>query len=87
MDIEVLFKPSFVRQFKILEPELQEEVLEKIEVFRDSKNHKLLKVHKLHGRLARFYSFSVNYKFRIVFNYPDKEKAVLLAIGDHEVYK
>jgi mRNA-degrading endonuclease YafQ of YafQ-DinJ toxin-antitoxin module len=85
--IEIKFKPSFIKKFDVLEKELQEEVLEKIELFKDSKNHEQLKVHKLHGQLKENHSFSVNYKFRIVFNYISKKEVVFLTIGDHEVYK
>ncbi len=85
--MEVYFKPAFVRQFKLLEAELQEEVVEKIEQLKKARNHKQLKVHKLKGRLAGRHSFSVNYKTRIVFDYVSKSEAVLLAVGDHEVYK
>ena len=67
--MEVYFKQTFVRQFKILEEGLQEEVLEKIELFKKPKHHNLLKVHKLKGRLKKYYNFSVNYKTRIVFQY------------------
>ena len=85
--MEVYFKPTFVRQFKILEEGLQDEALEKIELFKKPKHHKYLKVHKLKGQLKQYYSFSVNYKTRIVFQYLSNNKAVLLAVGDHAVYK
>ena len=76
----------FVKKFNRLETALREEVLEKIEMFKDEKNHKQLKVHKLNGVLSGRYSFSVNYKTRVVFSYLSKTEAVLLSIGDHEVY-
>jgi len=87
MMIKVYFKPTFIKQFKRLESALREEVLEKIEMFKDKKNHKQLKAHKLNGVLSGRYSFSVNYKTRIVFSYLSKNEAVLLAVGDHDVYK
>ncbi|MEK7650148.1 MAG: type II toxin-antitoxin system RelE/ParE family toxin [Patescibacteria group bacterium] len=85
--IQVSFKPTFIRQFNALEEELQEEVVEKLELFKNIKNHKQLKVHKLKGRLAGRYSFSVNYQTRIVFIYEKKDAAVFLAVGSHDVYK
>ncbi len=85
--IIVAYKATFVRQFDALEEGLQNEVLEKIELFKNPKNHRQLKVHKLHGPLRDWYGFSVNYKFRIVFSYVTKSEVVLLAIGDHEVYR
>ncbi|HEY4479278.1 MAG TPA: type II toxin-antitoxin system mRNA interferase toxin, RelE/StbE family [Candidatus Paceibacterota bacterium] len=84
--MEIVYKPTFVRQFDKLELTLQEETLEKITLLKNTKNHKLLKVHKLHGPLAGRYSFSVNYKIRIVFSYTGRKEVVLLAIGDHAVY-
>jgi len=84
--MDVSYAPTFVRQFKGLEKNLQEEVIEKIELFCNRKNHRSLKVHKLTGRLAGRFSFSVNYKFRIVFLYLSSRSVVLLAVGDHDVY-
>ena len=83
------YAPNFVRSFNSLETDLQEEVLEKVELFKDSKNHKQLKVHKLKGRLKDRYSFSINYKTRIVFRYISKNKKEIafIAIGNHDVYK
>ena len=84
--MKVHFLPVFVRHLNRLDPKLQQEAIEKIELFKDRKNHDWLKVHRLHGRLAGRYSFYVNYKTRIVFCYLSKNEAVLLAIGDHAVY-
>lgn len=81
------FKPSFVREFKKLPAEIQEEAFERIGLFKVIENHKKLKVHKLKGRLSDFYSFSVTYSHRIVFSYESKTEVVFLAIGDHDIYK
>ena len=83
----IRYKPSFVREFNKLPADLQEEALERIDLFKDVANHKKLKVHKLKGRLADLYSFSVTYSHRIVFNFDSKTAVVFLAIGSHEIYK
>jgi len=85
--MEIFYTPTFVRQFNILEEDLRNEVIERIELFKNKKNHKLLKVHKLKGPLQGRYSFSVNYKTRIVFSYISKNEALLFVVGDHDVYK
>ena len=85
--LTIFFKPTFVRQYQKLEPQLQEEILEKIGLFKNPKNHKRLKVHKLTGQLSDRYSFSVNYKILIVFLYIYKKEAILLALGDHNIYR
>ena len=85
--MKIIYIPQFFRHYKKLPKELQKEVQEKIEFFRKDPNHPFLKVHKLKGHLKRCYSFSVNYRYRIVFKYLSKKEAVLLCVGDHEVYK
>ena len=87
--IQVSFKPSFIKQMNGFEKELADEAVEKIELFKNPKNHQILKVHKLHGRLASCFSFSVDYRIRIVFQYTSRKKneAVLLVIDDHDAYR
>lgn len=82
----VSYKPSFIRKFQRLEDGLRREILEKIELLKDSGNHRILRVHKLHGPLAGLFSFSINYKIRIVFEYLSKKEVVILSVGDHEIY-
>ena len=85
--MEVSYAPQFRRQFKKLPTKLQEEVHEKIELFEDERHHEALHVHKLKGSMEGRFSFSVNYRYRIVFMWEKKNvSAILLAIGDHAVY-
>jgi len=86
MDITIWYRPEFIRLYNKLVSSLQEEVKEKINLFKDRNNHKALKVHKLHGRLRDRYGFSVNYKYRVIFVYVNKKTVALLSVGDHEVY-
>ena len=85
--INFIYAPIFIKQFNKLDKDLKEEVLEKIELFKDKDNHNLLKVHKLHGKFKENYSFYVNYKIRIVFMWIDKNEIGILSIGDHDIYK
>ena len=85
--MKILYKATFIRQFDKLEKDLQDEIIEKIELFKNVSNHKNLKVHKLKGKLCDCYGFSVNYNYRIIFEYIKKDEAHLLSIGDHDIYK
>lgn len=87
MVLNVYFKASFIRRLNALNESLKEEVMEKIGLLKNTDNHRSLKVHKLHGPLAGLFSFSVNYRTRIVFEYVSKKEVALLAIGDHDVYE
>ena len=84
--IDIVVSLQFQRLFRKLHPDLQEEVLEKVERLKDPANHQSLKVHKLHGRLKDRYGFSVNYKIRVIFSYPKKSEALLLHVGNNDVY-
>ncbi len=84
--VEIIYTPTFLKRLMKLENELQEEVFQKVELFKDVNNHKQLRVHKLKGALSEQYSFSVNYKVRIVF-FKDSKKSIFLDIGDHDIYK
>ena len=85
--LTISFKATFVKQIKKLDSALVDEVFEKIELFKNKQNHKALKVHKLHGGFSNCFSFSVNYKTRIVFEYETNDAVIFLAIGDHDLYK
>lgn len=85
--LEIYFKPSFIKSLHKYDDSFVDEIIEKIELFKNPENHKYLKVHKLHGRISGVFSFSVNYKVRIVFKYMSKNEVVFMAISDHEIYK
>ena len=61
---------------------MQEDILEKIELLKDVRNHEKLKVHKLHGRLAKTFAFSVSYELRIIFMYENTKSIIILSFGD-----
>ena len=85
--MKVVFTPAFLRQVKKLPISLQNETIEKTELLKEVRNHKSLRVHKLKGPLMGCYSFSVNYKIRIVFEYISRDEVVFHAIGDHGIYQ
>lgn len=87
MSMKIALTSQFRRMFKKLEDSLQLEALEKISFLEADINLEQLHIHKLKGRLKDRYSFSVNYKTRIVFCYLSKDEVALLAIGSHDIYQ
>ncbi len=85
--MKILYKPSFIKDYNKLPPDLQTEVKEKIQLFHIKDNHHRLKVHKFKGRLKDSYSFSVNYSHRIVFEYESADTVVFMSVGTHDIYK
>lgn len=84
--IAIEYAPAFLRQLNKLSAELQDDAQEKIALFKNRSNHRRLEVHKLKGELAGKWSFSVNYRDRIVFKWLSDNEVGLLAIGDHTIY-
>jgi mRNA-degrading endonuclease YafQ of YafQ-DinJ toxin-antitoxin module len=90
--LKIITSPRLNKSFHKLykyNNQLGEEILEKIEEFRDLKNHRKLKAHKLKSP-EKTYSFSINYKIRIVFEYAKNDIKIIhfLYIGNHdEVYE
>ena len=82
--MHIQYAPTFVRAYKCCPQALKEEIKEKISVFQNPDNHKVLKIHKLKGALSDTFSFSVNYKIRIVFDYGAGDVVILLYVGSHD---
>ena len=80
------FSSRFIRTFRKLQPALQEEIVERVEMLKDPTQHMRLRVHQLNGPLKGVWSFSVNYRVRITFS-KFKKTLVLETVGTHdEVY-
>ena len=84
--MRVIYAPGFVRKFKKLSKDLQEETSEKIELFKEDPTNKQLKTHKLKGKFSELHSFSVNYSYRIIFKIEDDDYH-FLEFGNHDMYK
>ncbi len=77
----------FVRQYKKLSQALQQEVMDKVTLFKEDPSHPFLRTHKLKGKMEGYLSFSVNYEYRIIFQYDTPETIALLAVGSHGIYQ
>ena len=85
--ITVLYTSTFLRQYRKLPMDLQEEIDRAIALFESDPNSPSLKNHKLKEKMKDWRSMSVNYKFRIVFQEDAKGVYAMLAVGDHDIYK
>ncbi len=84
--ITIGFTPEFLRRLKKLAPQLQELAFERINQFKERISHRRLEVHKLHGKYAGFFGFSIDNKYRIMFEWISSNEARLHTIGDHSIY-
>ena len=60
---------------------------EKESIFRKDPFDYRLKTHRLKGGLGELYSFSINNKYRILFEFIGKEHVYFHTIGNHDIYE
>lgn len=86
--MEIIYSSKFAREYKKL-PEQIKDIAEAQEtLFRTNPFDPRLKTHKLQGRLSGFLSFSIGYKYWIIFELAKNKKvAYFHAVGDHDVYQ
>jgi len=84
--MEIFYLPKFAREYKKLPKKIQEEAEKKESLFRADPFDPRLKTHKLHGELFGFWSFALTHRYRIIFDFSDKETVRFYSIGDHDIY-
>lgn len=85
--MQILYLPKFARQFKKLPKSVKDAAIEKEKIFRKNPFDLKLKTHKLKGELDTFWSFSINYSYRIIFDFADDETVRFYSVGDHDIYE
>lgn len=85
--MNLYYSDKFAKAYKKLPNKIKDLAEEREEIFRQDPFDSKLKTHKLKGRLKTFYSFSVNYSYRIVFHFKSENEIIFDVIGTHEVYK
>jgi len=83
---QIEYSPEFLKKWRKVPQEVKDKAIEKEKLFRQNCFHSSLKTHKLKGQLSYQWSFSINYRWRIVF-YLEGDKAIFTTIGTHRVYR
>lgn len=81
------YSSQFARAYRKLPPNLRRQAEAREAWFRADASDPRLKTHKLRGRFAGFWSFSISYSYRIIFTFGKDGAAVFHDVGDHRVYQ
>ncbi len=84
---QIEYSSNFVNQFKKLNPRLQRQAIKVEKLFKKDPSSPKLKAHKVSGKLKDLWTFSINYKGRIIFEFLGKGKVIFYKIGSHEIYR
>lgn len=87
--MKIYYHPRFKRSYRGLDSQIKVQAEESVALFRTDPFNIRLDTHRLHGKLKKQWSFSINSRYRILFEFLDKAKteAVFLDIGDHRIYR
>ena len=85
----IYYHPRFLRSYRGLDSRIKTQAEESVALFRRDPFNIRLDTHRLHGKLKKQWSFSVNNRDRILFEFLNKSQteAVFLDIGDHRIYR
>jgi len=86
--MEIIYSPKFAREYKKLPKRVKLKAEEHEKIFRDNPHDPRLSTHKLHGKLKEFRSFSVGFKYRIIFEFGRGDATVYFhSVGNHDIYQ
>jgi addiction module RelE/StbE family toxin len=83
----VNYTSKFKRNFKKLPRSVQKKAAEKEKIFRKDPLYPTLKTHRLKGPMSDFYSFSIDYRYRIVFAWENGDEVTFIDAGGHSIYR
>lgn len=87
MALTIRYTPEFQRDYRKLPERARERVKERGALFVEDPFHPLLRTHKLGGKLVGVWSFAVDFRHRVLFEFLGDGEVLLLRVGDHSVYR
>ena len=84
--MNIYYHPQFKKSYRKLPNEIKTLAETREIIFRKNPFSPQLQTHKLHGKLKNQWSFSINNKYRIMFEF-HKLDITFLDISDHDLYK
>lgn len=84
--MQILFTARFLRSFNKLPGLIQQDVEHSVETLKKNPKEQSLKLHKLKGRMRRYYAISANYSHRVIIKI-EKDTTYCMDVGDHSIYE
>ena len=82
----IYYSSHFEKAFKSLPLKVKKYAIGKEKIFREDCFDKSLKTHKLKGGLQDYWAFSINYSYRILFEFSRKDEVGFIDVGTHSIY-
>ena len=85
--MEIFYSSHFARSYKKLPKSIKDSAEKREKIFRKNWQDTILETHKLKGKFSSFWSFSINNKYRIIFEVVNENTIHFHEVGDHDIYK
>lgn len=80
------YERDFSKSLKKYSSSEKNRIKNKIQIFLNNPFNPSLRTHKLKGRLRDYWSFSITYNLRILFEFIDSQTVGFIDIGTHGIY-
>jgi addiction module RelE/StbE family toxin len=87
MIVQIELSTKFRKSFAHVSQNVFNQYQKKVGLFIHEPFHPSLKTHALTGKLQGYYAFSINYSYRVVFQFMNAKEVLFINIGTHEIYK
>ncbi len=84
--MKIFYSPEFTYKYQKLPSDIRSKAKKKEKIFRENPFDRRLKTHKLQGRMSEFWAFSIDPKYRIVFQFEKNNLVKFYSIGGHSIY-
>ena len=85
--MQIFYSLEFRHKYKKLSVEVKDQAKEKERIFRNNPFDQQLATHRLKGKFGGFWSFSVDFQYRIIFKFLPDKSIRFYTIGGHSIYK
>lgn len=85
--MKIYYSSKFAKEYKRLPRNVKLTAEKKEAIFRKDSFDVRLKTHRLSSRLKDCYAFSIDYQYRIVFEFAKKDVIWFHSVGTHEIYR
>lgn len=85
--MKIYYSSKFEKEYKKLPQKIKLLAEKKEKLFRKDPYTPSLKTHKLTGKLKSYWSFSIDFQYRIIFEFAEKEIIWFHSVGTHDLYR
>lgn len=84
--MKIYYSSKFAKEYKRLPKKVKIAAEKREKIFRSNPLDPKLRTHRLSGGLREYHSFSIDYHYRIIFEFVGKETIWFHSVGTHAIY-